>query len=713
MTRQGLLLGFFSTAAQVLLLRELESSLNGSELFIGTALFGWLIAVAAGAYLGGKTKRTVTPTILFGAGALLLPLLIIVARLSPLYVTHVTGETIPFSTAALISILATVPAGILSGWLFTTIVRGQSPESNTITKLYCIEGVGAGIAGVLITLLAGTWFSTLAIAIIVAVITVAALLFAPSAKRAVRFFVVIGAILMIVLAVTSIPILDRAIDGIKYSSYRVQQTFDTPYSHEAILTRDNSTVLLTDNTVEATSPDLLTDENLLLPPFAYSPGATKVLVFGRTEFGIEQLASRLGNVSITSVDPRQMRGTKATNTSQIVRVTDDPLAFVSRTGKHQSYDIIILPAGDLGSYRNSRLISKHFLGAARRLIAPKGIIFIPTRYDSDRYISAREQTILSTIYATLRETFPNVQSWPGNMTLFFASYELPLDLPYDSLISNLSRLSYIPQFIGENYLKDRLDSLKVDRLVLSFGSSSHANSLNVPLLTLQETLYRSELSKLDAKISAALLDSSWWLAILPILIVTLFFVTVIGRKGHASYGLFLYFCAGVVSLTLEMIAFYVYQSTAGSLYSELAILIGIFMFGLSAGTYLTLKSEFERVDLSAIIMLLTATTVYTLAYKTVPSSMLLIFHILFLLTIALGTGSLFAAATRRYYGRRPGPNQGAGYALELTGSSLGAVLTTTVLLPAIGLHWLLVGVILLLAIAAVGSILTARGSQAN
>ena len=56
MNRQGFLLGFFSTGAQVLLLRELVSSLNGSELFIGTALFGWLIAVAAGAYLGGRAS---------------------------------------------------------------------------------------------------------------------------------------------------------------------------------------------------------------------------------------------------------------------------------------------------------------------------------------------------------------------------------------------------------------------------------------------------------------------------------------------------------------------------------------------------------------------------------------------------------------------------------------------------------------------------------
>jgi hypothetical protein len=44
MRRLAFLLGFYSACGQVLLLRELVSSFNGDELFIGTALFGWLAA---------------------------------------------------------------------------------------------------------------------------------------------------------------------------------------------------------------------------------------------------------------------------------------------------------------------------------------------------------------------------------------------------------------------------------------------------------------------------------------------------------------------------------------------------------------------------------------------------------------------------------------------------------------------------------------------
>jgi hypothetical protein len=94
MNRKAFLLGFYSIGGQVLLLRELVSSLNGDELFIGTALFGWLISVAIGAYLGGRARLGVRATILFTIGALFLPVVIIAARLSPLLVTDIVGESL-------------------------------------------------------------------------------------------------------------------------------------------------------------------------------------------------------------------------------------------------------------------------------------------------------------------------------------------------------------------------------------------------------------------------------------------------------------------------------------------------------------------------------------------------------------------------------------------------------------------------------------------
>jgi spermidine synthase len=712
MNRQGFLLGFFSTGAQVLLLRELVSSLNGSELFIGTALFGWLLTVAAGAYFGGSTKVNASPPALFGIGALLLPLLIIATRLSPLPVTKVVGEIIPFNIAAIISFVVTLPVGLLSGWLFTAILKSNRADAGSIMRLYFVEGIGAGVAGIVITLLVGAVLSTLAMAVVIALVVLAGIVVAARSWRPARDVPKVTVALMAMLLVAILaPRADRAIDGIKYASYHVVNSFDTPYSHQAILTRDSTVVLVTDNIVEVVAPDLITAENMLLPPFAYRPEAKRVLVFGLTEFGIGQLAGKLANVELTAVDPRRALSAEMDALSpdiQVTRITDDPVAFVLRGGTKQRFDIIIVNPGDFGSFRGSRLVTERFLNGAEQLLLPDGILYLPTHYDSDRYVTNREAKILAAIYNTLRKTFRQVEVWPGDMTLFFASDSAAINIPYDSLITNLSKLAYAPQYICDNYLSDRLNNLRKKRLLDAIGGSSEINSQTRPVLTHYQTLYRAKLSNFDSRIAALVLGQRWWYVAVPILILALFIVTISRNRRRRSYGLFLYFVAGLISLSLEMISFCVFQTQAGSLYSELAVLIGVFMFGLSAGAFVTYKTATKHADVSALLMLAATTVIFAATYQSVPTVMLLTYHLFFLLTVALGTGSLFAAATRRYYELDPGRNRGAGYAFELVGSAVGAILPTIVFLPTIGLTWLLVSVLLILSSAIAGCLLTLR-----
>ena len=539
MKRQGFLLGFFSTGAQVLLLRELVSSLNGSELFIGTALFGWLIAVAAGAYLGGRANVGTKPKALFGIGALLLPPLIIATRLSPLLVTNVVGEIIPFSTAAIISIVVTLPVGLLSGWLFTAILKSYREDAGSIIRLYFIEGIGAGVAGIVITLLVGAVLSTLAMAVAIALVVFVGIVIASRSWRPARDVPIVAvALAAIVPAALLAPRADRTIDSIKYVSYHVISSFDTPYGHQAILTRDSTVVLVTDNTVEAVEPDLITAENLLLPPFAYKPEAKRVLVFGRTEFGIEQLAGKLDEIELTAVDPRRVLSSEMDVLSsgiQVARVTDDPLAFVLRGGTEQRFDMIIVNPGDFGSFQGSRLVTERFLNATKQLLSPDGILYLPTHYDSDRYVTDRESKPLAAIYNTLGSVFRQVEIWPGNMTLFFASDRAAFNVPYDSLISNLSELTYAPQYINDNYLFDRLSDFKKTRLLGSVGSSSEINSQNRPVLTHYQTLYRAKFSNLDNRIASLVLEKHWWYVALPILILAFLVATII-RNRRARRG---------------------------------------------------------------------------------------------------------------------------------------------------------------------------------
>jgi hypothetical protein len=105
-------------------------------------------------------------------------------------------------------------------------------------------------------------------------------------------------------------------------------------------------------------------------------------------------------------------------------------------------------------------------------------------------------------------------------------------------------------------------------------------------------------------------------------------------------------------------------------------------------------------------MLLAATLLFLFTFDSVKPQALLFYHLFFLFVVAAATGSLFVAATNRYYPTGLESNRGAGYACELIGSSVGALLTATILLPVIGLQWLLIVIAVLVVLSFVGSILT-------
>ena len=165
----------------------------------------------------------------------------------------------------------------------------------------------------------------------------------------------------------------------------------------------------------------------------------------------------------------------------------------------------------------------------------------------------------------------------------------------------------------------------------------------------------------------------------------------------------LYFTAGTVSLSLELLSFYIYQSLAGSLYSELALLIGAFMLGLAFGAFVVNRAVTKQADVLTLAALLILSLMFLFTYDRIPPAYLMTYHGVFLFLTAAATGGLFVAASRKYYSAGKEQNRGIGYAWELAGSAAGALLTVTVLLPAIGLERLLAVIVALTAMVTAGA----------
>ena len=711
MRRSGFLLGLFSIGGQVLLLRELIATFNGDELFIGTALFGWLIAVALGAFRGGSQSR-ISERLLFIAGSIILPVTLVSIRLSPLLITDHVGEFIPLVQAALLSMIAMTPVGLISGWLFSAIVKkeGFNP-AGIIGTVYLYEGLGAFAGGGLIAVAAGSLATTISLALILAIVIVIASIIP---GKIVHYIISLaGLIILSAVIVNLAPGLERRLDSFKYEGYRIAAAFDTPYSHQAILRRDESTVLMTNSSIEASYPDRQTTENILVPPLLYYPEASSILYIGRAEFGVAQMAESLG-IDLFAVDPRARLSDILDNLdfpgADHIRFIDDPVGFLAGGKIMNRFDVIIVNAGDPGNYLSSRLLGDRFLALAGKVLKSDGIIYIPTLYDTDRYITPETEMPLAIIYNTLRLIYVNVGYWPGNRTLFFASPGRGLTLWSDSLLERIGKLNMKTEFIHSDYLFDRLNFLKIQRLEQALAASSISNTLKKPILPHYQAYYRSPADSADRMLTGFILKHPHWVIIFPLAVLYFFINAIYRNRTTNRYALFLFFVAGLVSLSFELLTFYLYQSIAGSLYGEMAILIGAFMLGLALGTYYSLKVSQDRpLEFPALIMLLVAGLIFMSSWQSISSRFVLPYYALFLFVTALSTGTLFIGATNRYYADNWISNRGAGYGWEILGSSAGALLTTTILLPVIGLSWLLWSLLILTGLTLTGAVITARG----
>jgi len=495
-------LGLFAITGQVLLLRALISNLNGNDLFIGIALFSWLLAVVTGAYIGGKGRNSSYTCKLFIIGVVITPIIITLIKLSPAWVTSVAGEYIPFTSAVIISVLAMLPIGLISGWLFPLISHEEVRTRKSIVYVYLWEGVGAFVGGLVIVCISGSLLSILQISILMGFATLLFCFIAGRPSSIGNTIIKVTSLLILTIVVLYLSNwIDDKIEKKLFPGYEIQASFDTHYGHQVLLLRDSSYVLISDNNLEAVSSDLITAENYLIPPLLYNNRIKNVLYLGRSEFGVGEVANKFNGLNFTAIDPRLILSRQLNELNKNNSVTkikhDDPIAYFSELGRESIYDLIIINPGNIESYKNSRFLTERFFRKCKFLLSDSGILFIPTNYDTDRYIQPGSGEILSVINNTLNSVFKSTYAWAGDMTLFFASDRQMPELSIDSISAMVSKLEYEPYYINEYYLSDRLNEIHQERINSVLNSSDQVNRIEKPILSHLQTKFKARADKSD------------------------------------------------------------------------------------------------------------------------------------------------------------------------------------------------------------------------
>lgn len=742
------LMGVSFTVLQTLMIRELLVSFSGNELTIGLILGSWLLLEALGSGLAGRMARRISPHPASYAwlqvvlSLLLLPSLLAALHARTLLGT-VPGEAIPPPSAFLPSLLVLAPLGLVDGTMFTAACRIRLVSENERAEtpaghVYALEAAGSIVGGIALTYLLLPLLSSTHILLLVAVLNLASAfsLFVTASPRRIAGGLAAGLLTAAALVALLTPLataLHRGITTARWAPYNLAYEGNSIYGNVAVIEEYGQITVFANGSpvLTAPDPDAATIELLVhLPALFLQETPRNVLVVGGGAGGVlhELLRYPLEQVDYAELDPLLIQAVRAVPTELTTEELSDPrlrLAiedgrlFVRRRLLQRTadagYDMIVLNLPYPSTLVLNRLYTGDFFASVRPLLAPQGILVVPSP-PARTYMGPAARDLLACYARTLETVYPHVRAIAGDeLTLWLASAQNPLDLQAEELVRRWQAGGMGTDLIGENYLTYLLDEdaasafeaglaqgpvVETNRdghpAGLRYGLAYESAILSPELEPFFRTVGRLRWGHIAAGLGLLSLSGLLLVrrreAVVPVAIVT----------------------TGVAGMSADLLVIFAFQVLYGYVYQQVGLLITAFMAGASAGGWIMtaqagrLRQPWRTLTLLETAVTLTCTGlagVFALLLRgSTPTSPLQ--HGLLLATNAVAgalVGLEFPLAHRILTGTGGNPSRAAGllYAYDLAGATVGAVAVSTVLLPVLGL----VETALLVALLKAGSLL--------
>lgn len=741
------LAGFAGAVAQVLILRELLVFFYGNELSTGLIFACWLLWTALGSGLAGKLAARIprnTSAIFFCLLelALTLPLTLLWIRASRIVWSVPAGELIGPGLMLVICLSSTSLFCLSSGFFFALAWSvhsgGRSDRGGGRSVLiYLGEALGAAAGGICF------YFVFLPhIPALFSAFTVSILLFAAALLMEGRKHVSLRLSLLVTLLVSSIalsglyalgPALERLSRHWQWGSDPLCVR-DTPYNNLSLFEKSGQFTLFANGLWLFSVPDPQTAEYAVHTALLQHPRPRSVLLLGGGVSGL--LSEILKHPSIEAVDyvepdPQVIRLAEdflpASVTSSIhdpkVRVFNDDAASFIRSNPG-TYDIVLLNAGDPLNAELNRFYTVEFYERVRKLLN-KGAIFAFGVSSSSDILGTAQARFLRSIYLTLRSVFPYVAVYPGDSARFFAS-ETPGSLVLDpqKVVERIFERKLELSYYREYYIFDYLSPFRLAYIdsVLAQGRPMALNRDFSPGCYFSNlVVWSAQLHPLLEKALTTLFeaDRSWfWASLSGLILVLLLFVFIRSPAPGFSVSLSVLVMGGA-QMTLEIVLILAFQILVGFVYTELALIIALFMAGIALGAAgierLSAGIVRPRLFLASVqaLFCIYVGGVLKLIYLLQAASqslvpLPLIFSVLALVSGIFG-GAHFSLAVKTLpapEGFQPGApeslfaalNTGPTlYALDLAGAAAGALGSSLIVLPLYGLSATMVSMVLLLS----------------
>ncbi len=735
------LLGFSSVLSQVVLMRELVSVFYGNELVYAVILAAWLFWVAMGNFCASSFIQNVRCpkniiAILFFLFIIFLPATVISSRLVNNFMHIQTGEIMGIIPMTALSFLLLAPLTMVIGGLFTLICRykeeGREQEAVVMGagSVYLWEAIGGGIGGLIFSAFLIKLFSAFSIVFFLCalVFLVLILLFV---KRKARTFIILGELIIVFLCYASgfLRWADEWSRDKRWEGLEVVSSAESIYGNITI-TKLKDTYQLYENGLLsfATKDDLSSEEGVHYAMLAHAhPRPRHVLLIGSGLDGSIKEILKYPDIKVTYIelDGKVIDLAQKYMPSDVVAPLNDPRVETIITDARQFikrrdaplFDVVIVNLGDPITALINRYYTLEYFKETFRVLKPQGIMALSVS-SSENYLNKETKEFLRSINSTLKQVFPDVRSIPGDTHIFLASRDPEgLNINIDIFIRSLERWGVETRYVREYYFSYRMSPDRMDYINDVLQTPGRINTDAKPVaylfdIVLWSTHFNQGFKDVFHKIS--------WLRFKHLLVVPL--VVLVGgwllrkRRPFSPITLSI-MTTGFSEVIFQIVIILSFQALYGYAYYKIGFIMASFMSGLALGTLfarklirsiLPLPSIEKKKKLVKIYkwtqwsiclypLLLPVFFVYfqhvgseifsSAFFASVFASLPIIAGFIGGLQYPLAVcirGEAFEADINK--GGSASKNAGFLYAMDVSGATIGALVTGAVLVPLLGIN---------------------------
>jgi spermidine synthase len=659
------IVGFTSTAVQLLMLKEMINISGGYELIAGTFLGSWLIGSAAGALMASGSAMTDLRkmNLFFFSGP-------VVSVFLMLFLTRLflrPGETPSFLASVIYTLIVVIPFCFVSGFTFIKLVAKASKTRRLKAGTsFSVETTGGILSGITVSFLSTAGLNTYQAIILIIILgysySVITFLRLGTKKILLFKFIVLAISIMVILTSP-----DRIIRQFLLRGLKVTQSIDTPYGNitrgvyggEKSTYYDQRLLFYHDDAIER-------EEDIHYPMLQLKNPESVLLISGSIAPHIREILKYpVKKIVYVERDPALARSEVVADNYSPGKVNvenKDAYSYVKRT--NEKFDAVILLLPPPSSLLINRYYTIEFFKNIKKSLRPGGVFSCSPGTNPD-YLNNESVNLFSSVFNSLKSIFKNVIPVSGNKLYLIAS-----DNEISTSFCDLTGKKNISTvYVGPDYLADDLVALKSEEVKSVIDKTVKANSILSPTACFYYQVYH--LSKdLDERIPTIVLLSALFL--LPVLSV---------RRRN----LLMYFSSSALS-GLEIIILLIMQSAIGNMYQVTGMILAGLMAGLAVGAGTSIRLFEERTyGFKALVL----TGYYLIIYfisgilirldgKAAVTILLMLAGFL----PAVVTGNLF----REFSGDRTnGSDSSRVYGADLAGSAMGCIIFSGLAVPLFGI----------------------------